>query len=53
MATIKKEENTQFLFSKCLYTPIIKLNIKYQKIFLAIKTNINIMDGIVLYAILY
>ena len=48
MAAIKEEKTVKFLFGSCLYTLVINLNIEWQMALLAIKTNIDIMDEIIL-----
>ena len=53
MVAIKKEETIRFLFSSCLYTLAVKLNIEWQMAFLALKTNMSITDEIALLTALY
>lgn len=53
MVATREEKIVWFLFSSYLYILAVKLNIKWQIVLLVVKTNINIIDGIALFAALY
>lgn len=53
MAATKKGKTLRFLFNCCLYTSAVKLNIEWQIVFLAVKTNIDITIWIALLTDLY
>ena len=53
VAAIREKETVQFLNSWCLCTPTVKVKIEWQMIFLAIKINMDIIDGIPLLVVLY
>lgn len=53
MAATREEEIIRFLFSCCLCTSAVKLNIEWQTALFVVKTNINITDEVTTLMALY